>query len=47
MLEFGWSLTGWVSQGGKDGWEVVAFSLSEAAKGNSVEAAMTRQRSQA
>lgn len=40
-------MTDQVGWGGEDGWEAVAFSLSEAAKENSVEAAMIRQRSQA
>lgn len=40
-------MTDQMGQGGEDRWEVVGFSLSEAAKENSVEAAMIRQRSQA
>lgn len=47
MLGFGWSVTDQVGSGSQIGVGVDVFSISEAARGNSVEAVMVRQGSEA
>lgn len=47
MLGFGWLVTDQVGSGSQDGVGVDVFCISEAARGNLVEAVMVRQGSEA